>query len=77
MRRPGIEPGLLAWEANVLPLDHRRTALTSFTLRALRHSVLQDTGTYSGLTNQSDISPRIATDADTSQPKEYFYIADY
>ncbi len=24
MRRPGIEPGLLAWEANVLPLDHRR-----------------------------------------------------
>jgi len=43
----------------------------------LRHSVLQDTGTYSGLTNQSDISPRIATDADTSQPKEYFYIADY
>ena len=25
MRRPGIEPGLLAWEANVLPLDQRRS----------------------------------------------------
>ncbi len=25
MRRPGIEPGLLPWEANVLPLDHRRS----------------------------------------------------
>ena len=24
VRGPGIEPGLLAWEANVLPLDHRR-----------------------------------------------------
>ncbi len=30
MRRPGIEPGPRAWEARVLPLDHRRTALTSF-----------------------------------------------
>ena len=25
LRRPGIEPGLLAWEANVLPLDQRRS----------------------------------------------------
>lgn len=24
MRRPGIEPGLVAWEATVLPLDQRR-----------------------------------------------------
>ncbi|VDK20921.1 unnamed protein product [Anisakis simplex] len=24
MRRPGIEPGSLAWEASILPLNHRR-----------------------------------------------------
>ncbi len=23
MHRPGIEPGLLAWKAKVIPLDHR------------------------------------------------------
>ena len=25
MRRPGFEPGLWAWKAQVIPLDHRRT----------------------------------------------------
>ena len=25
LRRPGIEPGPLAWEASILPLNHRRT----------------------------------------------------
>ena len=24
MRRPGIEPGSTAWQAAILPLDHRR-----------------------------------------------------
>lgn len=24
MRRPGFEPGLWAWKAQVMPLDHRR-----------------------------------------------------
>ena len=28
VRRPGIEPGLVAWEATVLPLDQRRARVT-------------------------------------------------
>ena len=24
MRRPGIEPGSSAWEAEIIPIDHRR-----------------------------------------------------
>jgi hypothetical protein len=27
MRPPGIEPGLVAWEATVIPLDHGRLLL--------------------------------------------------
>lgn len=28
MRRPGFEPGLMAWKAMVLPLDYRRDIQT-------------------------------------------------
>lgn len=38
MCRPGIEPGLLAWEANVLPLDHRHSP-PSYPTPALERSV--------------------------------------
>ena len=30
MRLPGIEPGLVAWEATVIPLDHNRTGERCF-----------------------------------------------
>lgn len=30
MRRPGFEPGLLAWKAKVMPLDHRRFLVVSY-----------------------------------------------
>ena len=30
MRPPGIEPGLVAWEATVIPLDHGRLLIFNF-----------------------------------------------
>ncbi|MDK2975005.1 MAG: hypothetical protein PWP08_1376 [Methanofollis sp.] len=37
MHRPGIEPGLLAWKAKVMPLDHRCASVCGDTLYNLHN----------------------------------------
>ena len=43
MRPPGIEPGLEAWEATVIPLDHGRILLYFFMFRSHRAGGKWDT----------------------------------
>ncbi|VDL97091.1 unnamed protein product [Schistocephalus solidus] len=43
MRRPGIEPGPPAWQASILPLNHRRTSSTALLLHFMSPAATRST----------------------------------
>ena len=54
MHRPGIEPGSRAWEARILPLNHRCLAMSSSTKRKYRvykSSTFSQTGRHGNVNN--------------------------
>jgi hypothetical protein len=46
MRPPGIEPGLVAWEATVIPLDHGRISVNFLKYFGANHKALLPINPY-------------------------------